>query len=381
MNRKIVLEDEIFLQPPQGKRYVRSFLFSRRIDAPFAAVHLIPRTLLVLCLSGLQLRTIDAAHPDIAGAALLWCVSILVFLASGMYARVARLYFLLTLPSLFSLFTTWLLFNPVAGKVTLLTLPLYSGRLPVGITLWGIVWVGIVVAYFLWTRKLLTGILVGAVLAFVIAHLPWRLEWIVAQIPLFHPLTVTISDRGLLVAVTKVIGYSGMVLITIALVVSSRDVELIGALRQLRIPQPVVFFVSTVFRSLDLALSDYDTIRQAQLARAINARPRSFLKRLRDLGSIAVPMVAMMIRRSGEIGDALLARGYRLSKESTDFYETRPLRLLDWAVLVVSLALLYPTFGPRFDVTGLLQQWFTLANDGHVLPVQLLQWGIACLTL
>src|SRR5581483_11819585 len=68
-------------------------------------------------------------------------------------------------------------------------------------------------------------------------------------------LTVLISDRGLLVATTKMIGYSGMVLSTIALVVTGRDAELIGALRQLRIPQPVIFFLSTVFRALELALA------------------------------------------------------------------------------------------------------------------------------
>jgi len=166
-----------------------------------------------------------------------------------------------------------------------------------------------------------------------------------------------VSDRGLLVAITKVIGYSGMVLTTIALVVTGRDAELIGALRQIRTPQPIIFFLSTVFRALDLALSDYETIRQAQIARAINARPRSFIRRLRDLGSIAVPMVAMMIRRSSEIGDALISRGYRLGQSSENFYETNPWRPLDWVVLAFSLFLLYLAIGPHIDMTVVLQKW------------------------
>jgi energy-coupling factor transporter transmembrane protein EcfT len=149
---------------------------------------------------------------------------------------------------------------------------------------------------------------------------------------------------------------------TIALVTTARDIELIGALRQLHCPQAAIFFLSTVFRSLDLALSDYETIRQALFARAITARPRSFIRRLRDVASLAVPLVAIMIRRSSEIGDALLARGYTLGSPKgqpagrymADFYESSPWRLVDWAVLVVSLLLLFFALGPHPEVTMLI---------------------------
>jgi len=353
-----VAHDMLFLQPPPGKRYVRSFLFSRRIDAPFAQVHLVARTILILCLSVVQLRTIDTLSPDPVGAAVLWLVSALLFLTSGMNTRVARLYFLLTIPALCSLFTTWALFNPVPGKTTLVLWPIYSGQLALGLALWQAIWLVIVIGYFLWTRKLAVGILVATVVALLLAHFFTLPELVFTHVTFFHPLTVLISDRGLLVAVTKVIGYSGMVLSTIALVVTGRDAELIGTLRQLRLPQPVIFFLSTVFRALDLALADYETIRQAQIARAINARPKSFIRLLRDLASIAVPLVAMMIRRSSEIGDALLARGYRLGRPDADFYETSSWRLIDWLVLALSLALLYLAIGPRLNLTMLVQQWF-----------------------
>lgn len=357
MRRNSSLHNELFLQPSLEQRYVRSFLFSRRVHAPFAHVHLLARTMLVLCLSGVQLRAIDTVHPDPAGAAVFWGISLLLFIFSGMHARVARLYFLLTLPSLLSLFTTWLLFNPVPGKVVLLAFPLYSGRLALGVALWEVVWIALVGAYFLWRRKLALGVLIATLAALALSHLLELPSWTFARVAVFHPLTIMVSDRGLLVAITKVIGYSGMVLSTMALVVTSRDVELIGALRQLRLPQPLIFFLSTVFRSLDLALSDYETIRQAHRARAIDARPRSFLRRLRDLGSLAVPMIAMMIRRSSEIGDALIARGYTLSRQSADYFETSPWRLLDWGVATLSLGLLYLAIGPRLDLTALIQRW------------------------
>jgi energy-coupling factor transporter transmembrane protein EcfT len=121
-------------------------------------------------------------------------------------------------------------------------------------------------------------------------------------------------------------------------------------------PQPVVFFISTMFRALSLAIADYETIHQAQIARAVNAQPRSFWRRLLDLASIAVPMVAMMIRRSSEIGDALLARGYALRQQQIDFYETEPFRLLDWLLLAFSLLLFFMAVSPFPGLTALLQR-------------------------
>lgn len=347
-------DTDTFLQAPPGKRYVRSFLFSRRIDAPFARIHLLARTFFVFCLSTVQLRTIDVLHPDLIGATFLWFVSFLIFLGSGMYPRAARIYLLLTLPALLSLFTTWLFFNPVPGRVILVHWLLYSGKLFVGIALWEVLWLAIVAGIFLWRRRLLFGILLATIVTLLLTHWIALPSWTLTYLPFFRPLTIQISDRGLLIALTKVVGYSGMVLVTAALVVSSRDIELIGALRQLRMPQSVIFFMSTVFRTLDLTLADYETIHQAQLARAINAYPRSFVKRIRDLGSIAVPMIAMMIRRSSEIGDALWARGYQLGRASTDFYETSRWQPLDWSVVFVSVCLLFLGVGPYVNLTSLL---------------------------
>ena len=355
--QNIVTTREPFLQPPIDKHYVRSFLFSRRINAPLAQVHLLARVLLVLCLSGVQLRAINAAHPDPIGACILGVVSLLLFIGSGMHKRVARIYLLLIFPALFSLFTTWLLFYPIPGHITLLRYQIYAGHIALGFAVWQGIWLIIAGGYYLWTRKLLNAILLATLVTLLLSFFPPLPAWMPLTIPFYHPLTILISDRGLVVAITKVIGYAGMVLATISLVVTSRDIELIGALRQLRIPQPIVFFLSTVFRALDLAISDYTIIHQAQKARAIDARPRSFIKRLRDLGSIAVPMVAIMIRRSSEMGDALYARGYRLGQNSANFYETAPWRAIDWLVLLVCIGMLVLTFGPYPDLTVLLLHW------------------------
>lgn len=343
----------VFLEVPAGRRYVRSFLFSRRIDAPFARLHLLIRFMLVICISIVQLRAIDVGNPDPLGAGVLSLLSLGLFLGSGMHTRVARVYILLTIPTLISLFSTWIVFNTVPGSVILLRTQIYGGYIDLGLSVWLALWLGLVLGYFLWTRRVLLGVVLATLIAFIGSRF-WGLPgWTFAQIPFWSPLTLMVSDRGLYIALTKVIGYSGLVFSTVALVVSSRDAELIGALRQLRIPQPVIFFISTVFRALDLALVDYQTIHQAQVARAVNARPRSFLRQLRDLASVSVPLIAVMIRRSSEMGDALMARGYRVSQASDDFYETQSWHALDWGILVFCGVLLYLSFVAHLNITAL----------------------------
>ena len=357
-SEEIRASDLACLEPPAGHRYVRSFLFSRRINAPFARVHPIARVIMIICLSAAQLRTITTEQTDLAGAILLWMLSFGIFLLSGISVRVARLYFLLTLPALCSLFLTWTIFNPLPGSIVLLRLPVYSGLVELGFSWWFLLWLLLVGGYFLWRRGLFVGILTATVLTFFLSHLFTLSGWTLVHFTYFHPLTILVSDRTLLIAGTKVIGYAGMVLGTIALVITSRDIELIGALRQLRLPNAVIFFLSTVFRALNLALVDYGTIRQAQIVRALNARPRTFIRRLFDTASIAVPMVAVMIRRSGEIGDALLARGFTLQQSQAEFFEARPWRWLDWLVLTGSLMLILFALLSHPTLSAVLQRWW-----------------------
>lgn len=352
------LEAAPYLQPPPGRSYVRSFLFTRRVDAPLARIHLLARALLVVCLSAAQLRTMSTAHPDLVGAIVLWIPSVLLFIYSGIHAKIARLYIALIIPTLLSLFLTWTLLNPVPGSIVYVQHQVYSGFITLGLAAWQPLWLAIVIGYYWWKRAIVNGILLASIAALLVSLLLPLPAMTLTRVAFFHPLTLMISNQGLLLAITKDISYSGMMIATLAVVITCRDIELMGALRQLHLPQPVIFFLSTVFRALNLALSDYETIYQAQIARAVNAQPRSFYRRLRDLASIAVPMVAMMIRRSSEIGDALLARGYNLRQKSEDFYETSPWRAIDWGVLVICLILLYLAVGPYPGLTALFQRWW-----------------------
>ncbi len=366
--------DKSFLSPPPGKQYVRSFIFSRHIYAPLAQVHLLARIIFVFCLSAALLRTINTGQPDLVGASILALIALALFICSGMKTRIATIYILLTLPALFILFATWALLSTLPG-VTVLHQAIYDGQMHLGLAVWELIWLAIVIGYYWWRRALLTGFLLASLVAILFANLVPTPALPLVSFSFWHPLVLNVTGGGLYLALTKAIGYFGMIVSTIALVMTSRDIELIGCLLQLGVPQPVIFFLCTVFRALNLAITDFEIIHQAQVARAINARPRSFLRRLSDLGSIAVPMIAIMLRRSNEIGDALVARGYKLGQNQPDYYETSPWRLIDWILLLASLLLLYLALFPHPTLTALVvttphgTSQMLLEQHGIVVPI------------
>jgi energy-coupling factor transporter transmembrane protein EcfT len=126
-------------------------------------------------------------------------------------------------------------------------------------------------------------------------------------------------------------------------------------MRQLRVPYVGSFFVATMLRSLSMALFDYSTIRQAQVARGISLKKKNFLQVIADLAFMAVPLTATMLRRSSEVGDAALIRGFSMqSKNPTEFHEIRPFVASDWAVMAVCTVLLAGVFAFDVNITELL---------------------------
>jgi energy-coupling factor transporter transmembrane protein EcfT len=65
-----------------------------------------------------------------------------------------------------------------------------------------------------------------------------------------------------------------------------------------------------------------------------------------------VPLVATMIRRSTEVSDAVIARGFRLDGVApSEYHEAQPLRTSDWLVLAVQGLLLAAVFCPSANLT------------------------------
>ena len=342
--------------PVSERKWVRTFLFSMRIDSPLAGLHAVTKFVLVLGVSVVLIGMISTARPDPLGCVLLVILGFILLWLAGVLRWLFRSYLVVIFPMLFSFFLSWIVFNPNPGTRILFSRQTYSGVINIGVSVSMIVFAGIVIGYYLYTRQLYWGILGGAVAAIIVSLTPLNLSWTLVSIPFGQPLTLIISDRTVYVAATKVIGYLAMLLMTFLLVLSTRDVEVVGALRKIpRMPYVICLFSSLMLRSLNIAMIDFSTVRQAQIARGVNVQKKNILAKMRDMAYLTVPLIANMMHRSTEIADALTARGYEMSSKPSIYREVKPFRAVDWSLMLGTLILVVAVlvFGLNITEVGL----------------------------
>ena len=320
----------------RGKEWVRSFLFAVKIDSPLAKLHVITKLLVILVLSLVIVRFISTENPDPVGAILMIAMAMLGLYLCGVLRWVFRSYLLVMFPALFGMAFTWVLFNPDPGTGALFEIPVYSGYFTLGISLGLVIFVVFAVGWYVVRKGLFWGIIGGFVLAAIVTALIGNPSWTFARIELGGSWTIIVSQKNLVVAVTKALGYGAMIFVSLMLVMTTRDVELTGTMIQMHVNYVASFFVSTMLRSLSLALSDYSTIRQAQVARGVGLKKKNIFRIIADLAYMAVPLTATMLRRSSEVGDAVLIRGFTMkTRNPTEFHEVRRFQLADFVVLAL----------------------------------------------
>ncbi|MFN8453506.1 MAG: energy-coupling factor transporter transmembrane component T [Anaerolineae bacterium] len=337
----------------RGKEYVRTFLFSMRVNAPLNQLHVLTKFIGILILSVVLVRVMSEHNPDPVMAGLLLLLSLGAMYLSGVTRWLFQSYLVIIFPMFLFLLLTWLAFTPFLGNYTYLRWPLYSGQITLGISLAGVIFIATIAIYYYFTKRVTISLLIGLILAWLTSRFSPNPSLSLATYPLWQPYDFIVSDQNLLIAVTKVLGYAAMVFATLLLVMTTRDIELTAALRQLHTPYLVRFFLSIVFRTLSLSLLDFETIRQAQIARGIGMRRLNLLTTLQNMAYMSVPLVATMLRRSTEIGDALQARGFSLAKPAQEFLEIHPFRAIDAIVLSLLILLAVAVLGFSFN----LSQW------------------------
>ncbi len=339
----------------RGKEWVRSFLFSVKIDSPLARLHILSKLLAIIALSLVVVRFIKTDSPDPVGALAMILLAFLGLYLSGVLRWVFRSYLLVMFPGLFGMALAWVIFNPSLGGRILARIPIYSGTVTLGLSLGLGIFLAFAIGWYVFRKELFWGIVGGLALAVIVTSLAGNPGIRLAQFDFWHAQTLTISSQNLVVAVTKVLGYGAMMLVSLLLVMTSRDIEIIGLMRQLKAPYVAAFFASTMLRSLSMALFDYSTIRQAQVARGVSLKKKNILRIVADLAYIAVPLTATMLRRSGEVGDAALIRGFEMkSKNPTQFHEIRRFAVADWAVVGLCVLLLVAVVAFNLNLTRLL---------------------------
>lgn len=321
-----------------GKKYIRTFLFSMRLGAPLSRIHFITKFVAVLLLSFIIIRAMDEQNPDPILAIIFFGISILALVLGGVSRWIFRSYMVLIFPMFFFLFLTWVAFSPDRGTQIYFQYPLYTGEIKIGISTANSVFFFVLILHYVLSKKIMRGFFIALLLALLISNYTTNPAITLTTFPFLQPYSFILSDENFLVAATKVIGYAAMVFNTLMLIMTTRDNELTAALYQLRTPKFVRFFLSIVFRTLNISLLDFETIRHAQIARGVRIREQGIFSLLKNTAKMAIPLVATMFQRSNEIGDALLARGYSFKRAGREFLEVQSLTFLDWLLLLILVA-------------------------------------------
>lgn len=101
-----------------------------------------------------------------------------------------------------------------------------------------------------------------------------------------------------------------MIVMMVFFLNTSRERDVIVAMRTLRIPFVVTYVFAMALRSAGMVIEDFGIVRQAEQARGFDTRGKSLTYRLRKYVMYMIPLFALSLRRAEEFTNALVARGF-----------------------------------------------------------------------
>lgn len=118
--------------------------------------------------------------------------------------------------------------------------------------------------------------------------------------------------RDALVIYTRILP---MIFTMIFFLTTSRERDVIVAMRSIRIPFVMTYVVAMSLRSAGMVLEDFGIVRQAEQARGFDSAGKSLPYKIRKYVMYMIPLFALSLRRSEEFTNALVARGYAFTGE------------------------------------------------------------------
>lgn len=98
---------------------------------------------------------------------------------------------------------------------------------------------------------------------------------------------------------------------------TSRERDVIVAMRTIRLPFVVTYVFAMALRSAGMVLEDFQIVRQAEQARGFDSTGKSIAYKLRKYVMYMIPLFALSLRRAEEFTNALVARGYAFTGEES----------------------------------------------------------------
>jgi len=98
---------------------------------------------------------------------------------------------------------------------------------------------------------------------------------------------------------------------------TSRERDVIVAMRSVKIPFVVTYVFAMALRSAGMVLEDFQIVRQAEQARGFDTTGKPLTYKIRKYIMYMIPLFALSLRRSEEFTNALVARGYAFTGEAS----------------------------------------------------------------
>lgn len=181
----------------------------------------------------------------------------------------------------------------------------------------------------------LTILLAWARLLLPAARQIWRMRWVLLFLFILDwwlidlNLAILVSLRLILLAGTFTI-----------LVSTTTFGEFRLAVERMGIPYRIAFSMGLAFQSLNLIEEEWQAIREAQQSRGIRlvrSGLRETIQRIGDWVALTIPAVVLATRRAWAVTESAYARGFDSPRRQP--YRQLSMRLVDWLVVLVSLAL------------------------------------------
>lgn len=131
-----------------------------------------------------------------------------------------------------------------------------------------------------------------------------------SYIPIGHLGSLTIYFQPIRWAIVTYMRLIPMIFIVIFFFSTSRERDLIVALRTVRVPFAMTYLVGMGLRSVGMVMEDFQIVREAEKARGFDTRGKSLYYKLRKFIMYIVPLFGLALRRSEEFSNALTARAY-----------------------------------------------------------------------
>ncbi len=124
---------------------------------------------------------------------------------------------------------------------------------------------------------------------------------------------ILISWENIAWAITVYLKMFFAILVIIYFLSVSRERDVILGLRWVRLPYVIAYMIGLAFRSIGLSLIDFNTIREAEKARALDLKALPLTHKIKKFGLYIVPLVALALRRTEEVSNALDSRGFKFT--------------------------------------------------------------------